>query len=994
MNRNTSPHRFLRLPLIAFLVLGWTCHPVMAAPPAGVFGLALDAFEHPLEGPVPSPYSQLPLTVECWVKLNSRDGYNILVANHAKTSDDHWELYTEAGTGNFAVYLPRFSSPVIASASNIADGEWRHVAAILETARVRLFVDGEPVVDHFGPETFDRLHGTGPLTVGFTSDGASRLFCDGLIDEVRITEGVIDFVERPESPFELDDNTIGLWRFDEDDRNRFADESKTGYHLAPIVKKRKVERLGQEVVDIDDQDESDWEDDRWPLMDTGPFFSATIATPQIPGARPTYKGIALRLGARKDRTVLFDTELLRYTAGWSGGFVKTSPKRLGIIDTPHAAGDIQFKTNPTPGVSPDGEFVDPRLSPFGPMPKVRGRYRGLHRYGERVVLSYTVGETPILESPWIDAADNLTAFNRTLSVGSASTTLSILLCDEEAEGRIVEIEGASVAVLPTADGLLAVGLARGSAEEFHLRTEGGRIILDAEPREANRSVKVLIARCAESDLPRFVDLLAATSAPEDLSAWTRGGPSLWVDSGVVSGVVNRDAAPYVIDTIPVPYENPYNALMYTSGLDFLRNGDLAVCTVHGDVWLVKGIDEKLENIVWQRYATGLFQPLGLRVRDGEIFVLGRDQITRLKDLNGDDEADAYECFNNDVEIADGGHSYATCLETDPAGNFYFSKGADSVRTAHDGCVLKVSADGANLSVLATGFRFPNGMYVLEEDLVSIADQEGNWVPASRIDFAGPGFFSGYIPTHHRDAEPETFDPPMCWLPQDIDNSSGGQVRGEGDDWGPLSNHLIHLSYGHCMMLYCLTEQVEGVWQGGAVRLPLQFLSGVMRGRFGPDGQLYLCGLRGWQTSAVRDGCLQRVRYTGAPFHGPIELNVHENGIRIVFPEPLDEEFAVDPESYAVDRWNYRWRQEYGSDDWSVENPDTQGRDDLEVERAHLIEEGRAIFLEIPDLRPAMQMRIRYNLDSAEGDLVKGTIHHTIHRLGDAYPLDAPELETP
>ena len=36
--------------------------------------------------------------------------------------------------------------------------------------------------------------------------------------------------------------------------------------------------------------------------------------------------------------------------------------------------------------------------------------------------------------------------------------------------------------------------------------------------------------------------------------------------------------------------------------------------------------------------------------NNEIYVLGRDQITKLHDLNGDGEADFYENFNNDCEV--------------------------------------------------------------------------------------------------------------------------------------------------------------------------------------------------------------------------------------------------------------------------------------------------------------------------------------------------------
>ena len=54
-----------------------------------------------------------------------------------------------------------------------------------------------------------------------------------------------------------------------------------------------------------------------------------------------------------------------------------------------------------------------------------------------------------------------------------------------------------------------------------------------------------------------------------------------------------------IDTLTVPFDNPYKALMFLSGVDFLpplsprgrgEGGDIAVCSAHGDVWLVKGAE--------------------------------------------------------------------------------------------------------------------------------------------------------------------------------------------------------------------------------------------------------------------------------------------------------------------------------------------------------------------------------------------------------------------
>jgi len=62
----------------------------------------------------------------------------------------------------------------------------------------------------------------------------------------------------------------------------------------------------------------------------------------------------------------------------------------------------------------------------------------------------------------------------------------------------------------------------------------------------------------------------------------------------------------------------------------------------------------------------------VKVVDGKIYILGRDQITILHDFNGDGEADFYENFLPTVgDLADLPRVLMD-LQTDSAGNFYFS----------------------------------------------------------------------------------------------------------------------------------------------------------------------------------------------------------------------------------------------------------------------------------------------------------------------------------
>ena len=95
--------------------------------------------------------------------------------------------------------------------------------------------------------------------------------------------------------------------------------------------------------------------------------------------------------------------------------------------------------------------------------------------------------------------------------------------------------------------------------------------------------------------------------------------------------------------------------------------------------------------------------------------------------------------------------------------------------------------------------------------------------------------------------------------------------------------MLYLSYGQSALFGVLQETVGDVRQGGVFKFPLKFESGICRARFSPiDGQLYVAGLKGWQTNAIKDGAIHRVRYTGRPVTVPSSLEVTDQGILIRF----------------------------------------------------------------------------------------------------------------
>jgi hypothetical protein len=523
-------------------------------------------------------------------------------------------------------------------------------------------------------------------------------------------------------------------------------------------------------------------------------------------------------------------------------------------------------------------------------------------------------------------------------------------------------------------------LAQGTAVRV---ADGGRIELQLPAHTDPVLLQIAIWRGLASTEG---DSLAATAARlpwVDPGTLRSGGPRVWPEALTLPGRKGFGTGPYVVDSVTVPEDNPWHSWMRLVAIDFFKDGRAAVATWNGDVWLVSGLDDTWRAMTWTRYASGLFEGLGLKIVDGVIHVLERHQITRLHDLNGDGEADYYENFNNDAPIGPSYHAFSFGLDTDRAGRFYFIRCGQRVDPdlPFNGGMIRVSADGGTLEQFAHGMRAANGMSVGPGDRITSADNQGNWIPTSRIDLVTAGGFYGYLPHAHSETVPVDYEKPVCWIPYTLDNSSGGQVWVEGPRWGLPAGNLLHMSYGKGSLFHVMLDEVQGQVQGAAVPIPLRFESGMMRGRFHPvDGQLYLVGLRGWQTSGGRDGALHRVRFTGKPLRMPVGFDVDRQGVAITFSEPLDPGMASDEGNYAVERWNYLWSEAYGSPEFSVKDPGRKGRDPVGIRRIALSADGTTVRMELEDFKPVMQMRIQFKIRARSGAILAGELYPTINRL--------------
>ena len=758
---------------------------------------------------------------------------------------------------------------------------------------------------------------------------------------------------------------------------------------------------------------------KWLDMNYGPYFSGSVEAPG-PGRNLTYKGLVLRVdgnwtsaaGSADSATMLFDTDLLRFSAGWTGGLLNMRniawDGSHGTHSTMKGSPVFLNPLQPGWGKPEDGSFKDPRELPYGPLPRKWAHFKGLYLNKDQVVLSYSVGKANLLELASFRAIAGGKEMSRTLNIQGADRDLLLLACDRGNQplalldrGSLKEGKGpasSTLALLGQVPGkgadeageITLVSLsAQGKALAATWQPEGTQLRLKISPAKAKGAgrLKLSIWKGPAASLRKYADALKASAAPADLGPLTKGGPARWKEKLETEYRPGPDRGGFAIDVLSVPMNNPWKSWMRLGGFDFFADGRrAAACTWMGDVWLVDGLGQKAGKLTWQRIATGLFQPLGLKIVDEAIYVLGRDQITILRDLNGDGEADYYENFNNDAECTEHFHEFAMDLQTDAKGNFYYTKGGrhakDSVVPQH-GSIIRVSKDGSKTDIVANGFRAPNGLCVNPDGSFITSDQEGHWTPANRINWVKPGGFYGYMWSFHRGKKPTTYDPPLCWLHKRYDRSPAEQLWVPKGSWGPLGGKLLSLSYGTGSISHILHEEVGGLMQGGAIKLNLPiFPTGIMRGRFHPgDGHLYLCGLFGWAGNRTQAGGLYRIRHTGKPLHLPLDLHATSKGMVLTFSDPLDKEKAAKAGSYSIERWNYRWQQRYGSPDYKLSDGKI-GRDRVAVKSATVSKDGKSVFLEIEDMKPCMQMLIRYRLSGSDGAKVSQEIYNTIHKLGD------------
>lgn len=354
------------------------------------------------------------------------------------------------------------------------------------------------------------------------------------------------------------------------------------------------------------------------------------------------------------------------------------------------------------------------------------------------------------------------------------------------------------------------------------------------------------------------------------------------------------------------------------GLAFLPDGRLLVTTWDsiGAVYALDGVETGDTNkITVKRIASGLAEPLGIEVVNGEIYVMQKQELTKLIDLNGDDITDQYQAVCNSWGVTGDFHEFAFGLVYKD-GYFYATLSmamrlmANERQQPDRGKAIKIGMDGSYESI-NYGLRTPNGIGVGVDNEIFVTDNQGEWVPANKLIHIKAGEYHGMRWGHLDSTEPPEVALPAVWLPEDeIGNSPSEPVLIKE---GPYKGQMLHGDVTHGGIKRDFLEKINGQYQGAVFRFTQGLEAGVNRLRWGTDGALYVGGVGmtgGWGWKEKQYG-LQRLSYNGKPVFEMLAVRARPKGFEIEFTQPLHRDVLLRPQDFDIQQWWYEPTADYG-----------------------------------------------------------------------------------
>ncbi|MDQ2999730.1 MAG: hypothetical protein M3Y08_00505 [Fibrobacterota bacterium] len=451
-----------------------------------------------------------------------------------------------------------------------------------------------------------------------------------------------------------------------------------------------------------------------------------------------------------------------------------------------------------------------------------------------------------------------------------------------------------------------------------------------------------------------------------------------------------------------------------SGMDFLSDGRLVICTWGGDhkvlvppsrkgeVYILSNVaQDDSTKITYKKFAVGLQEPLGLKVVNDTIYVSERQALAVLADKNGNDTLESTE-YRKLAAYTSGGDRHEFFFGLPYKDGHFYGAHSISLRSggfaavpqpnANRGTYVKIEKATGKTEYIAGGARQPFGLAFNPAGDLFSTDVQGTWNPYNSFTHVRPDRFYGHpqigqTPANTWDAMP--YSPTTVILPQsEIANAAGEPVYVNN---GIFKGQFLYgdVTYGGIQRVFL--EKIGGEFQGGVVRFTSGLKAGVSRLRFGPNGDLYVGQIGdpdgNWNESDTKLFGLQKLKANGKTAFEMLSVRSRPKGMEIEFTEPVALD-ADQPAKYEVKSWTYTRTVDYGGS--------AQNKKILAVTKVQVDASRKKVYLEVTGLTAGYLVYIRLvGLKSAtDGAPWSTEAWYTLNRFGSGDPFETTGLAAP
>lgn len=392
------------------------------------------------------------------------------------------------------------------------------------------------------------------------------------------------------------------------------------------------------------------------------------------------------------------------------------------------------------------------------------------------------------------------------------------------------------------------------------------------------------------------------------------------------------------------FKLPEGEVLEGSGFQLLPSGKMAVCTRRGEIWLIENpFAEDVSKSRFTLFAQGMHEPLSLAWRDGWLYAVQRGEVTRLKDTDGDGQADLYECFNDDWDISGDYHEYAFGSKFDANGDLWITlclTGSFSSKSPYRGWCVRITPEGKMIPT-SSGIRSPGGMGANAQGDIFFTDNQGPWNGTCSLKHLLPGKFSGHpggfawydtpeakAAMGPKPKEPQSgnrimieadkmpeYEPPSVLFPYTKMGKSASGIACDTSNgkFGPFQNQLFVGDQTQSTVMRVYLEKVNGHYQGACFPFRSGFGSGTLGVEMTEQGAMFVSGTnRGWGSIGTEPFAIERLNWTGKVPFEMLQMKAKPDGFELLFTQPVDRASAENPASYKLGTYTYIYQSSYGS----------------------------------------------------------------------------------